>query len=31
MQKVENIYETPHDGKPLLAAAADYLEQFKLI
>ena len=24
MQKVENIHETPHDGKPLLCAGADF-------
>ena len=24
MQKVENIHETPHDGKPLLWAVAVY-------
>ena len=26
MQKVENIHETPHDGKPLLCAGADFSE-----
>ena len=28
MQTVENIHETPHDGKPLLCAGAVYLAGF---
>ena len=31
MQKVENMDETPHDGKPLLCAGADSKDGISLI